>query len=432
MTVSASRSAYRWLRRSLLHRLLAFARHGRPLPPGGAVEVVGHFREATGLGESARLCARALAEAGHRVSLFDLSRREEVAVGELLRGCHAPVARPACRIWHLNPPLLPPAVLRLGLAEFRASYNIGYWAWELDRLPPEWALAARYMDAILVPSAFTRAVIEPEVGVPVLVVPHPLKAPPVAAGLRQELCIPEAAFLAAAVFNCDSSFERKNPLAAVQAFIDALGDREDAFLVLKTSAARASPEALARLRRAAAAHPAIRLVEELWAPTLVSMLLAEADVYLSLHRSEGFGLTIAEAMLRGTPVVATAYSGNVGFCPPELTHPVPARLVAVADGHPDFQHLAGRARWAEPDVAAASADLRAIHAGRQAARARAQKARACLEAHLAEHSYDRALAELAAGLPRGDAPAAPLPPGPVLPPELGPGLFRAGDPGSVR
>lgn len=391
----SGRQTYRWLRRSLLHRLLALARHGRPLPPGGTVQVVGHLREATGLGESARLCARALCEAGLRVSLLDLSRHAEVAIGELAGRCAPSTARPACRIWHLNPPLLPPAVLRLGLAAFRASYNIGYWAWELDRLPAEWALAARYLNAILVPSEFTRAVVQPQAHVPVRVVPHPIAAAPVPEGLRHELCIPESAFVAATVFNCDSSFGRKNPLAALAAFVEGLGEREDAFLVVKTSAARAAPEALARLRRAAAAHPRIRLVEELWAPTSISMLLAEADVYVSLHRSEGFGLTIAEAMLRGTPVVATAWSGNVDFCPPELTHPVPARLVPVADAHPDFQGLAGRAHWAEPDVAAAAAQLRAIYADREAACDRAQSARLHLAAHLAARSYDRALLQLA-------------------------------------
>ena len=393
MIGETARTAYRWVRRGVLHRLIAPARHGRPLSSDHDVEVVGHFREATGLGESARLCARALVKARYWVSVRDVSRHEEV-MPEQPDGGRALAQPPACRIWHLNPPLLPPAILKLGLARFRRSYNIGYWAWELDCLPAEWVRAACYMDAILVPSSFTQKVIQAEAQVPVLVVPHPVAPPPVPVGLRREFCIPPEAFMATAVFNCDSSFERKNPLAAVRAFVDALGDRDDAFLVLKTSAARTSTQALARLRQAAAVHPRILLVDELWSPVQLGMLLAEADAHLSLHRSEGFGLVIAEAMLRGTPVVATAWSGNLDFCPPDFTYPVPARLVPVADDHPDFRGLAGRAHWADPDIDAAAAHLRTIYADRDAARRRAEAARASLEAYLAAHGYDQALGRL--------------------------------------
>ncbi|MBL8437406.1 MAG: glycosyltransferase family 4 protein [Zoogloeaceae bacterium] len=403
-----ARRAYRSVRAQALQPLLATLRHGLPLRAGASIEVVGHFHEATGLGESARLCAVALSESGRRVALRDVSRRHELPfpLAETLPAD----PHPDCRIWHLNPPLLPPAALQLGLKAFHGSFNIGYWAWELDRLPPEWIRATRAMDAIFAPSRFTAEVIAEHAPCPVQVVPHPIALTQAPQGLRGRLDLPTDAFVTALVFNCDSSFERKNPLAAIAAFHAALGEEEDAFLILKTNRLRAAPESLARLADAIAGHPRIRIEGELWPAEEIAMVLGEADAYLSLHRSEGFGLTIAEALLRGTPVVATAYSGNTDLAPPQLYYPVPATQVAVADPHPDFRALAGTAHWAEPDVAAASAQLRRIYDDRASAKARGQAARHYLATYLGHQTYAHALHQLEAagviarGVHEPDAP----------------------------
>ncbi|MBL8446426.1 MAG: glycosyltransferase family 4 protein [Zoogloeaceae bacterium] len=389
-----ARRAYRSVRAQALQPLLATLRHGRPLPPDGTIEVVGHFREATGLGESARLCAQALVRQGRQVAVRDVSRRQEVPFS--LDAAHTADLHPACRIWHLNPPMLPPAALGVGLRAFHNSFNIGYWAWELDRLPAEWVRACRAMDAILVPSRFTAEVIAEAAACPVRVVPHPLDLPRAALGLRHRLDLPADAFVAALVFNCDSSFERKNPLAAIAAFRAAVGEVENAYLVLKINRQRAAPHVLEQLAAAIANHPRIRLEGDLWPAEDIAMLLGEADAYLSLHRSEGFGLTIAEALLRGTPVVATAYSGNTDLAPPDLYYPVPARLIPVSDPHPDFRTLAGQARWAEPDLDAAAGQLRRVHEDRTDARARGTAARQYLATYLAHQTYGHALHQLEA------------------------------------
>jgi glycosyltransferase involved in cell wall biosynthesis len=201
---------------------------------------------------------------------------------------------------------------------------------------------------------------------------------------------PRERFRVVNIFHFGSSFERKNPLGLVQAFRGAFGDDPGAELVLKTSYGDRHGDEKARLIAAVNGAGNIRLIDEVWGEDRIGALVRSADVYASLHRSEGFGLPLAEAMMAETPVIATNWSGNIDFCPSEQIYPVDYDLVPFRDDHPDYAQVAD-ARWAEPVIAHASQQLRRVRADGETARHRARAAKHSLRAYLASTGYEQAL-----------------------------------------
>jgi FkbM family methyltransferase len=174
------------------------------------------------------------------------------------------------------------------------------------------------------------------------------------------------------VFDHNSVFERKNPTAAITAFQRAFTDRQDVRLVIKSINGERHIADRERLRAAAAGDGRIELIEHYLDRDEVHKLFATADCYLSLHRSEGFGLTVAEAMAHGLPVIATAYSGPGEFLTDSTGWPIPYRLVPVGPGN---QPYPADSCWAEPDLDAAAAALREVAGDPDAARRRGLAAR---------------------------------------------------------
>lgn len=389
------RTLYRFSRRNLFHRLIPLSR--TPIFADGktGIEVVGFFRSATGIGESARLCARQLQNCGYRVrcrsvenvfrkppemewTFLDTARENEIG----------------CRIYHLNPPMMPPAVMAVGMGEFTKAYNIGYWAWELERIPAEWCLATRYMNAVFTPSTFTSRAIALETDKPVVTVPHPVSAQPFSVGMRERLGLPTDAFMASCIFSFGSAIERKNPWAVVAAFVKAFGDDPGARLVLKGGHGGNSREK-AQLLETIRPHANILLVDELWEPGDVAGLIKESDVYVSLHRSEGFGLTIAEAMLLGTPTMVSDWSGSTDFCSDENSFPVRVKPIAVRSTNPEFASL-GDLHWADADVDHAAQLLATLRTDRSLTKRKAEVCLSRTNAYFAKPYYDVALKQLQA------------------------------------
>jgi glycosyltransferase involved in cell wall biosynthesis len=161
------------------------------------------------------------------------------------------------------------------------------------------------------------------------------------------------------MFDGRSTLARKNPMGAIAAFKRAFGPRDDAVLIVKAVEIGAEPRALADLRAAIADWPNIRILTEQLGDRDVLELLASVDALVSLHRSEGFGLPIAEAMTLGVPAVVTGWSGNAEFAEGAVVA-VPYRLVPAAD--PSRRYERPDLRWAEPDLDAAAAALRRLAA----------------------------------------------------------------------
>lgn len=384
---------YRFLRAHVLQRLIPRSRVA--FNPRKPVEIVGYLSMAVGVGESARLCAGALSAAGRAISLSDVSTHPDEKSFAGWAPSHLSTEPPGSRIWHLNPPMLPRAILKKGVANFTRAFNIGYFAWELEVVPAEWQNAMHYMNAVFVPSEFTRRAIAPFTTAPVIVVPHPVTEKPAAEGMREKFGIAEDAFLVSFIFSAGSSINRKNPQAVTEAFRIFSAECPSAFLLMKANGDISKDEGLRQLVDSIKDNSRIRIVTDNLPSSEINGLIRSSDAYLSLHRSEGFGLTVAEAIMQRTPIVSTAWSGTADFCDPDNSWLVDSSLIPVVDTHPEFAGLEG-AVWADPSPEAAAEYLREIFRAPELAREKAEKAREFLLQYLAENSYERALLTLAA------------------------------------
>ncbi len=278
-------------------------------------------------------------------------------------------------VLHVNAPLLPLVLRYLPRSLVQGRRVVGYWAWELPTLPPDWRHSVRLVHEVWAPSRFTAAALEPLLPGRVRVVPHPVAAvPPEPAPLdRAAFGLPDDAVVVLVSFNLASSFERKNPLGAIAAFRAAFGDRTDRLLLLRVGHPGHFPADFARLRAVVSGVGNIRLDTTELPRRDRHALTRAADIVLSLHRSEGFGLVPAEAMLLGRPVIATAWSGNMDFMDDTSAALVAYRLIPASDPRGVFE--APGAAWADPLQSDAVAQLRRLAddaAERQALGARGQ------------------------------------------------------------
>jgi glycosyltransferase involved in cell wall biosynthesis len=175
-----------------------------------------------------------------------------------------------------------------------------------------------------------------------------------------------------------SVMERKNPLGLIRAFKTAFARTDNVSLVLKTSFGDRHPVQLHELRDAAADHNIV-VIDEVYSGDEVLSLMDACDAYVSLHRSEGLGLTMAEAMLMGKPVIATDFSGNVDFMSESNSLPVAYELVELGKSIPPYDaHL----EWAKPSEDHAAALMRRVFENQEWARALGARAKASAEAAL--------------------------------------------------
>jgi glycosyltransferase involved in cell wall biosynthesis len=252
--------------------------------------------------------------------------------------------------------------------------NVGVPFWELPVLPRSWEPVLAAMDVVMAPSRFVQSACAGVVAAE-RVVHYPQAAflPDGIRGAREAWGLASRRTVFALAFDFRSDIDRKNPWAAVEAFQAAFPRDETVALVVKTT--RADDPVFAgraeELRARIGSDPRIRLVDQVLAYPDVLALYASCDVLLSLHRSEGLGLHLMEAMSLGRVVVATNWSGNAEFMTPDNSIPVGYRLVPLQTTHPTYRREMGRAgqAWAEADLRDAVEALRRLHAdpGRRAA-----------------------------------------------------------------
>lgn len=334
----------------------AVARRGAATPVTGpyGLNIIGYLRAESGVAEAARATLRACRAAGVPAAAIEYAREAPSRMAEPLPVGFARTPEFGVTLLHLNADQSAYAIADHADA-LTGKYRIASWSWELPEFPAVWSGAARQLDEVWAPSTFCAEAFRRRLTIPVTHMPHAIDVPvPVGIG-REALGLRREAFVFLFVFDAFSVPARKNPMAVVAAYarVRAAVNRPTQ-LVLKVINA-ASDAALARdLQQAAAADPSLLLIDRYVTRPELNALLQTADAYVSLHRSEGFGITIAEAMALGKPVVATGWSGNMDFMTAENSCPIDYTLVTLERDHGPY---ARGQRWADPDVAQAAAQM---------------------------------------------------------------------------
>jgi glycosyltransferase involved in cell wall biosynthesis len=269
---------------------------------------------------------------------------------------------------------------RKGARYFQGHYNIGYWFWELSRFPSKWHSAFDYYQEIWVASAFCQESIAQVSPVPVVKMTFPvlMDQAPVRPN-RSVFGLPEDAFLFGFIFDYLSLAERKNPMGLVRAFKHAFEDREDVLLVIKTINAGQAPEKDALLKELSA-DCNVRFIDGHISRQELTGLVASFDSFVSLHRSEGFGIGMAQAMCLGKPVIATGYSGNMDFMNHNNSYLVRYRLLELEQDYGPYEK--GNV-WADPDLEHAAEQMRLVFDDRTGAQAVGRRAEADIKKQMA-------------------------------------------------
>lgn len=358
-------------------------------PAGAPIVVAGLFSTASGIGESARICARALRSEGIDIIEIDLSARfgqVDFAAPDASAGA-LPATRHGTLILHVNAPETEAALMHLKAYRAPGWRIVGYWAWETSVLPETWRRPADYLSEIWTPSEFVQDVIGSSVNRPVRKVPHNVVSPTTPRPRKHE----HATSLSACIMaDGRSSFERKNVLGSIEMFRQAFPGRKDVRLDLRLRNLSEFPGFARQIETLVREDGRIVPLHENEDVPGRWECLSACDVILSAHRAEGFGLHLAEAMSIGTVVVATGWSGNLEFTCSQSAFLLDYDLKQVSDpfGIYDGEH---RAVWAAPKLRDGIDALRALAEDRTLLQRRSRASRQLLSQRLGSQVYREAL-----------------------------------------
>ncbi len=319
--------------------------------------LVGYAGLISGRAEDLRMSALALSRHCRQWAVLD--RLSGAITTEDSRPAAAFAEPPGINLLHLNADTAFFDYLFLRERGIERGYTIGYWAWELAKFPEEWRSSFAFVQEVWVASRFAYEAIAPATTKPVFLMPPAVALPAPEPGLkRADFGLPDDKFIFYFSFDFRSYASRKNPLATIAAFRHAFPQSDTPVcLVLKTIGASWKPEERDGLNETVRGDPRILVIDQELARPRAIALVALADCFVSLHRSEGFGRGPAEAMLLGKPVITTDYSGTRDFATAETALLVGGELVPV--GRDEYPGADGQV-WAEPDIGEAAAAMRRI------------------------------------------------------------------------
>lgn len=327
------------------------------------VNVLGYFGAPSGIGEDARMFIECLASKRISYSAINVGEEEckgiECLVLDDPQGFRYSVnvfCMPA--VEHVRRYLECPK-------DLSAFYNIGYWPWEFSDWPAGWRDYFSLVDEIWVSTSYIYDAVVKNTEKPVFLMPmavdvgntQPSKT------AREAFGIPTDAYVFFFSFDLNSSINRKNPYAVFDAFFTAFKfGCENVTLVIKIQQPKVASSEWDHFKTLCAADSRIVLIEYTLNKKELYGLYASCDSFVSLHRCEGFGRNIAEAMLLGMHVITTGYSGNLDFCTGYDVDLVSYTLKEVKPG--EYMYADGMV-WADPDVNEAAGYMRAAYVERK-------------------------------------------------------------------
>lgn len=349
-----------WLKAHPLHSAFALD----ALPSGDKTKadpicyVVAHWKSASGLTQNAQMSVNVLSEAG--ISVVKLLPNGEIH-GKVSGSNEANswnLTR-ECVILHVNADEAPSALYSVAaLVNLDAAFVVGYYLWELEVIPDAHKLGIQLVDEIWVPTEFVACAYRAVAPEKVVKVGKAISVPKFTTADRRKFDLEPSAIVYLTSFDFHSSIERKNPLAAVKAFLKAFPSRSDVQLVLKSTRPQAGHwgdpyDQWGQIAELAACDKRLRVIDEFLPETEMFELIACSDVIVSPHRAEGFGYIPAYGLLYGKQVVVTGYGGTSDFCDESNAWIVPFQLVKLP--HERFIYPLYGGKWADIDEDALAA-----------------------------------------------------------------------------
>ncbi|MDH3277302.1 MAG: glycosyltransferase [Nitrosopumilus sp.] len=252
-----------------------------------------------------------------------------------------------------------------GSEYFKNKYNIAVWFWEIADFPKKWMNSFNYFDEIWVASNFIANSLSKISPIPVVKIESPFEIDETKMiSDKSKFGFEEDEFLFLFIFDYNSIFERKNPLAIIEAFKRSFKENEKVRLVIKCTNGDKFPEKNKKLVKDCGVKN-ITLLDKYLDRNELLVLIASCDCYISLHRGEGLGLTIAEAMYAKKPVIATHYGGNTDFMNLNNSYPVKYKLVKLEKDYEPYQK---GSVWAEPNIIQASDLMKEVYENKDEAK----------------------------------------------------------------
>lgn len=339
--------------------------------------LVGFLTADLGVGESARCMVRAADAAGIATALVPLKLHNKNRLGDDTYTTRLRDDNPyRVNVIHIDAPASRDIDHHHGKGFRAGKYNVAYWAWELPEFPDAWVPNFEYFDEIWCPSDFTRDAIALKSPLPVLTMPHAISFSRPTGDLRARFGLRTDEFLFLFLCDLNSYAARKNPQAVLAAFRTSGLAGKGAALVIKVQNSESNPAEFAALQAAVRDLPDTALITGTLHREEIYQLEAACDCFVSLHRSEGFGLAIAECMYLGKPVISTDWSGSTEFVNAHTGCPVRCTLVPIEQNHGPY--VKGQT-WAEPDIAHAAEWMQLLFTDRARSVAIGAAARASIE-----------------------------------------------------
>ena len=372
-----------------------------PLKPG--VLFVGYVEASLGLGESLRGLVNSAAQAGVPFAIEPYNVNVETRVtGPFREADYDRENAYAVSVIEMAVDQLPTVFETLGPRLNSGGYTILRTYWELPQAPLAWAPLLEPIDEIWAPNEFVAGSFRHIFDGPITIIPPCVDVVPQAVPPRDAFGLAPGRFHFLFTFDYFSFPARKNPIGVVRAFRAAFprGDEPVALVIKSTGSQDQYPEIRAIIAKAASLDPRITVMDGTLTREEIEALIAGCDAYVSLHRSEGFGLGMVEAMSFGRPVIGTDFSGSTDFLSARTGYPVPFTPRPVRRG--EYVYSEGQF-WAEPDMEAAAKAMRAVFEDRAEASRRAEAGRAFV---LDRYSRESVGAKVAARLAEIEAGAA--------------------------
>ncbi len=351
------------------------------------INLVGNIKGDNGLGQSTRLMADIFEKSDYDYTINNFfvppggSMTNETYAHKITEDTPYNI-----NLIHVNASEFTVAYMQLGKKLWDYRYNIAYWLWELEEFPQEWLGNINLADEIWTPAEFISNTLRKYTDKPVYTVPYCVTAPTDEKYDRDYFGLPRDKFLFLMMFDSGSIMERKNPLGTIEAFKRAFNkDNQDVGIVIKINEIEQNEEDIKYIHSVLDGYENIYIINKTLSKLEVNSLTKCADVFASLHRAEGFGLVLAEAMIVGTPTIATNWSANTEFMNSDVACMVDYKMIEIEKDMPPFKK---GYKWADADIDQAAEYMKKLYEDKDFYESIKIKASSYIKKHL---SMDRSV-----------------------------------------